>query len=56
MLYWLKEKGLSVEAYNRLPDFEREGFFAVGKLVDRNEPDFNARYEEIRTRAMAQKG
>jgi 2-oxoglutarate ferredoxin oxidoreductase subunit beta len=56
MLYWLKEKGLPVEAYNRLQGPEREGFFAVGKLVDRNEPDFNTRYEEIRATAMAKKG
>jgi 2-oxoglutarate ferredoxin oxidoreductase subunit beta len=56
MLHWLKEKGLPVAAYNRLRDSEREGFFAVGKLVDRNEPDFNTRYEEIRARAMDPKG
>jgi 2-oxoglutarate ferredoxin oxidoreductase subunit beta len=56
MLYWFKEKGLPVEAYNRLQGPEREGFFAVGKLVDRNEPDFNTRYEEIRATAMAKKG
>ena len=56
MLHWLKEKGLPVEAYNRLGESERKGFFAVGKLVDRNEPDFNTRYEEIRVTAMAQKG
>lgn len=52
MLQWLKESGLPVEKYNSLEKSARKGFFAVGKLVDREEPDFNTRYEEIRRRAM----
>ena len=57
MLHWLKEKGLSVEAYRRMsPEAAREGYFAVGKLVERDEPDFNTRYEQIRAAAMARKG
>ncbi len=55
MLHWLKEKGLPVKDYNRLEPSRREGCFAVGKLVDRDEPDFNTRYEEVRARAMAPK-
>ena len=55
MLYWLRNKGLPVEEYRRL-GASKEGYFAVGKLVDRDEPDFNTRYEEIRATAMALKG
>jgi 2-oxoglutarate ferredoxin oxidoreductase subunit beta len=55
MLHWLRDKGLSVEKYRRLGP-SKEDYFAVGKLVDRDEPDFNARYEEIGARAMVQKG
>jgi len=56
MLRWLKEKGLPVEEYRRLRPSERQDFFAVGKLVDRDEPDFNTRYEKNREIAMARKG
>jgi 2-oxoglutarate/2-oxoacid ferredoxin oxidoreductase subunit beta len=57
MLYWLKEKGRTVEEYRCLgPEAAREGYFAVGKLVDRDEPDFNTRYEQIRAAALAKKG
>lgn len=51
MLRWLKEKGLPVEQYNRLADPKKDGYFAIGKLVDRDVPDFSTRYEEIRARA-----
>jgi len=52
MLHWLRDKGLPVEEYKRRKSPEKEGFFAVGTLVDRNEPDFNERYDRIR--AIAQ--
>ncbi len=47
---------LSTDEFNRLSRSAREGYFPVGKLVDRDEPDFNARYEVIRDRATAGKG
>lgn len=53
MLHWLQEKGLPVEAYERLSASEREGCFAVGKLVDRDAPDFNTSYEAMRRRAIS---
>ncbi|MDD5169857.1 MAG: thiamine pyrophosphate-dependent enzyme, partial [Syntrophales bacterium] len=56
MLHWLRDKGLPLEEYNRLSISERDGYFPIGKLVDRDEPDFNTRYEEIRVKAMAKKG
>jgi 2-oxoglutarate ferredoxin oxidoreductase subunit beta len=52
MLNWLKEKGVPKETYDRLTDPQKDGYFVIGKLVDRDAPDFNTRYEEIRARAM----
>lgn len=52
MLRWLKEKALQVEEYNRLNSPEKEDYFVIGKLVDRDAPDFNTRYEEIRASAL----
>ncbi len=51
MLRWLRDKGLPVEEYKRRKSPEKEGVFAVGTLVDRNEPDFNERYDRMRARA-----
>jgi 2-oxoglutarate/2-oxoacid ferredoxin oxidoreductase subunit beta len=53
LLRWLAERGLPLAEYNRLTPSEREGFFPVGKLVDRDAPDFNTRYAEVRARAAA---
>ncbi len=52
MLRWLKEKGVSPEAYAQLNEAEKDDYFAIGKLCDRDVPDFNTRYEQIRARAM----
>ncbi len=52
MLRWLKDKAVPVEKYNLLPEAEKGGCFPIGKLVVRDAPDFNARYEEIRARAQ----
>lgn len=51
MLNWLKDKAVIKQQYDCLSDPEKDGFFIRGKLVDRNEPDFNTRYEQIRARA-----
>ncbi|MDA8125480.1 MAG: thiamine pyrophosphate-dependent enzyme [Deltaproteobacteria bacterium] len=55
MLHWLKEKCIPVEAYRRLAT-PGKGCFPIGKLVDRNDPDFNTRYEALRVLATAKKG
>jgi 2-oxoglutarate ferredoxin oxidoreductase subunit beta len=55
MLDWFKKRGLPAERYRKLSAEEQKDHFAIGKLVDRDAPDFNTRYEEIRVRAMAQK-
>lgn len=52
MLRWLGEKGLGEEEYTRLAEGERDRFYKIGKLVDRDAADFNARYEEIIARAL----
>ena len=52
MLRWLKEKGVSLEKYEQLEESEKEDYFAIGTFCDRNSPDFNSRYEEIRAKAM----
>jgi 2-oxoglutarate/2-oxoacid ferredoxin oxidoreductase subunit beta len=51
MLRWLGERALPVERYRKLPGPERKNHFPVGTLVDRDEPDFNTRYDVIRARA-----
>ena len=53
MLRWLKEKGVSSEDYARLGESEKDEYFVIGKLCDRDIPDFNTRYEEIRVRALS---
>jgi len=52
MLRWLKERGLSPETYAQLNEAEKDDYFAIGKLCDREVPDFNARYEQIRAKAI----
>jgi 2-oxoglutarate ferredoxin oxidoreductase subunit beta len=51
MLQWLGARALPVEDFRRLPADARRQHFPVGTLVDRDEPDFNARYDLVRERA-----
>ncbi len=51
MLRWLNECAMPVERYRSLPEAKRKGRFPVGTLVDRNELDFNTRYDMVRARA-----
>lgn len=51
LLRWLKEKGVSGEHYAGIPDAGEQGYYITGRMVDRNAPDFNERYEEMRRRA-----
>jgi 2-oxoglutarate ferredoxin oxidoreductase subunit beta len=52
MLQWLRRCAMPVERYRSLPVGERKGHFAVGTLVDKNEPDFNTRYAMVCARAQ----
>jgi hypothetical protein len=51
MLAWLRDRGLPADQYGKLSDEEKKAHFAIGKLVERHDPDFNSRYEDIRVRA-----
>ncbi|MBP1748019.1 MAG: 2-oxoacid:ferredoxin oxidoreductase subunit beta [Deltaproteobacteria bacterium] len=52
MLKRIREMALPKEEYARLDPAQKEAYFPIGKLVDRDDPDFNARYDEVRSRAM----
>jgi 2-oxoglutarate/2-oxoacid ferredoxin oxidoreductase subunit beta len=52
MLEWIRGRAMPVERYRSLPPAERQGSFPIGCLVERHEPDFNARYDMVRQRAM----
>lgn len=52
MLHWLKDKGISQKKFDLLDNAQEQGYFVVGRLVDKDAPDFNTRYEEIRARAL----
>jgi len=56
MLRRLKEKGVPVEEFRRRKSARGDGRFAVGRLVDKDEPDFNERYREITAKATAGRG
>ena len=55
MLGWFRQKCIPVETYRRLADPARD-CFPIGKLVDRDAPDFNACYEALRVKAKTAKG
>lgn len=48
MMNDLKRRGVSLKQYEALPDAERETHFPIGKLAERNDPDYNAQYEAVR--------
>jgi 2-oxoglutarate ferredoxin oxidoreductase subunit beta len=52
MLDWFRQRGLPVDRYNKLGVEEKKNHFPIGRLVDRDAPDFTARYEEIRKKAV----
>lgn len=52
MLNWFKEKGVTKDKYAQMSDEEKSQAILIGKMVDKNEPDFNTRYEELREKAM----
>jgi 2-oxoglutarate ferredoxin oxidoreductase subunit beta len=53
MIRWLKDKGIPLEKYDPITYPQEDGYFVVGKMVDKNAPDFNTRYKEVQ--ALAQK-
>ena len=51
LMYWWKEKGVSPERYREMTEEERVGAFTIGRLVDRQRPDFSVRYRELQQAA-----
>lgn len=56
MMNWLKSKGVNKAKYDKLAEDEKHNYIPLGKLVDRDESDFNEQYETIRTKVFGQKG
>jgi 2-oxoglutarate ferredoxin oxidoreductase subunit beta len=52
MLAWLKEKWIPARKYREIPNAAGQGYFPTGKLVDKDAPDFSARYAEVQLRAQ----
>ncbi len=52
MMEWLKEKGVNQKRFDQLKLEEKKDYFLIGKLVERNDPDFNSQYEEMRKLAI----
>jgi len=50
MLRWLKEKGVSEARFDKIEDAAAQGYFKVGKFIERHDPDFNTSYEVMRDR------
>jgi 2-oxoglutarate ferredoxin oxidoreductase subunit beta len=53
MLRWLRERAVPAADYRRLSEAERRTRFPVGRLVERDHPDFNTRYAAVQAAAAA---
>jgi 2-oxoglutarate ferredoxin oxidoreductase subunit beta len=53
MLHWLRDRALAVEQYRRLPTAQKAAYFPIGKLVERDYPDFSSQYAAVQARAAA---
>ena len=56
MLRWLREKGVSEARFHKMENAAGQGFFKVGKFVERHDPDFNTSYEVMRGRLQNKEG
>jgi len=52
MMKWLKEKGVNQKNYDLLSPEEKSEFFPIGKFIERDDPDFNTQYENMRLAAL----
>jgi 2-oxoglutarate ferredoxin oxidoreductase subunit beta len=52
MLKWFKKAGVTKDKYEKMKPEEQENSILIGKLVDKDAPDFNTRYEEVQQKAM----
>ena len=55
MLNWFKEKAVTRDEYEKMNAPEQNNAILIGKLADKDAPDFNTRYEELRQRAIQPK-
>ncbi|MEW5724642.1 MAG: 2-oxoacid:ferredoxin oxidoreductase subunit beta [Thermodesulfobacteriota bacterium] len=53
---WLKEHAVPVEKATRMSEEEVRGKFRIGVLADRDLPDYQAEYEQVRRRAAEAEG
>ena len=49
MMNYLKSNGVSPQRYEMLTEAEKKDCFRIGKLIERDEPDYNTQYETIRS-------
>lgn len=52
MLNWFKQNSVTKDKYDQMSEEEKSKAILIGKLVDKDAPDFNTRYEELREKAM----
>ena len=52
LMEYIKEKGVTKSQYEKMSLEEREGYIVLGKIIERNNLDFNSQYEEIRKIAL----
>ncbi len=55
MMEWLRQHGVNRQRYETMEPAEREEYFPIGKLVERDLPDFTTSYEQARQRCAAAK-
>ena len=53
MMKTIKENAVNVNSPQAQKGVLKKGSFLIGKLSERNDPDFNARYEQIRQKVLA---
>jgi 2-oxoglutarate ferredoxin oxidoreductase subunit beta len=56
MLRWLKDKGVPLSKYQEMDSVEAQGHLPLGRLVNKDAPDFTARYLDIQRRASEAAG
>ena len=56
MLYWIKEKSISIKAAEKLSEIELEGKFITGKFVDKEKEDYSTKYSRVIRNSKKVKG
>jgi 2-oxoglutarate ferredoxin oxidoreductase subunit beta len=53
MIRTLKDKGVTRDVYEKMSPEEQVNHILIGNMVNRDVPDFNTRYEQIRSKALS---